>query len=72
MNLAIAAAIGLLIGLERERQKGQGPGRAAAGIRTFTLVALAGGLAAALENEALAAVGLAFVGAAANASYHHR
>lgn len=69
MNLAVAAAIGLLIGLERERRKGEGPGRAAAGIRTFTLVALAGGLSGALENEALAAIGLAFVGAAALASY---
>ncbi len=69
MNLAIAAAIGLLIGLERERRKGDGPGRAAAGIRTFTLIALAGGLSGALENDALAAIGLGFVGAAAIVSY---
>ncbi|WP_291862590.1 MgtC/SapB family protein [Bradyrhizobium sp.] len=42
LNLAVALGIGLLIGAERERRKGQGPARAAAGIRTFSVVSLAG------------------------------
>lgn len=44
LNFAVALAIGLLIGIERERSKGQGPDRAAAGLRTFTLVSLAGAI----------------------------
>lgn len=43
-GLATAGGLGLLIGLERERSKGVGPGRGPAGIRTFTLLALAGAL----------------------------
>jgi uncharacterized membrane protein (DUF4010 family) len=42
LNLAVALGIGLLIGAERERRKGEGPVRAAAGIRTFAVVSLAG------------------------------
>jgi uncharacterized membrane protein (DUF4010 family) len=42
LNLAAALGIGLLIGAERERRKGAGPGRASAGIRTFSVAALAG------------------------------
>jgi hypothetical protein len=41
-EFAVALGIGLLIGLERERHKGSGPGREAAGIRTFALVSLLG------------------------------
>ncbi len=41
-SLAIALGLGLLIGVDRERRKGHGPTRHFAGIRTFTLVALAG------------------------------
>ena len=42
LNLAVALGIGLLIGAERERSKGTGPERSAAGIRTFTITALLG------------------------------
>jgi uncharacterized membrane protein (DUF4010 family) len=42
IGFAVALGIGLLIGVERERRKGDGPQRAAAGIRTFTLASLAG------------------------------
>lgn len=42
-GFAIALAIGLLIGAERERRKGGG-GSAVAGIRTFALVALLGAI----------------------------
>jgi uncharacterized membrane protein YhiD involved in acid resistance len=34
LNLAVALGIGLLIGVERERRKGEGPSRSSAGIRT--------------------------------------
>ena len=41
-SLSAAVGIGLLVGLERERRKADGPRRIQAGIRTFTLVALLG------------------------------
>ncbi len=44
LNLGVALAVGLLIGIERERIKGTGPHGAVAGLRTFTLIALAGAL----------------------------
>lgn len=42
LNLAVALGIGLLIGAERERRKGEGPARSPAGIRTFSVASLAG------------------------------
>lgn len=57
LGLSVALGGGLLIGLERERRKGRGPQRGAAGIRSFTLVALAGALAQGLAQPALVAVG---------------
>ncbi len=44
LNLGVALAIGFLIGIEREGSKGTGPQRAVAGLRTFTLISLAGAL----------------------------
>jgi uncharacterized membrane protein (DUF4010 family) len=44
-NFAVALGLGLLIGLERERSKGEGPTRRPAGIRTFAFFSLAGALA---------------------------
>ena len=44
LNFAVALALGLLIGLERERSKGEGPARGPAGIRTFALAALLGAI----------------------------
>lgn len=61
--LASALGCGLLMGIERERRKGHGPGRGPAGIRTFTLTSLAGGVAAVLGSPALIAVGAVFVAA---------
>jgi uncharacterized membrane protein (DUF4010 family) len=52
---------GLLIGIERERRKGEGPGRSLAGVRTFTLTALAGAIAQSLGQPWLAAAGAALV-----------
>lgn len=45
VEFGVALGIGLMLGVERERNKGTGPGRAAAGVRTFMLFALAGALA---------------------------
>lgn len=59
--LAGALGSGLLMGIERERRKGQGPTRALAGVRSFTLAALAGATAALLGSELLMAVGAVFI-----------
>jgi uncharacterized membrane protein (DUF4010 family) len=66
--LGVALGIGLLLGVERERHKGTGPERGSAGIRTFALVALLGGLASVVGGAALVAVTGAFVALAAVAS----
>ncbi len=60
IGVSIAVGIGLLVGAERERRKGDGPSRAAAGLRTFTITALAGAVAQVLGGLALIA-GLALV-----------
>jgi uncharacterized membrane protein (DUF4010 family) len=57
VRLAIALGIGLLIGAERERRKGTGPSRAPAGIRTFALVSLVGGISVVVGGELLLAAG---------------
>lgn len=59
-GLLVALGVGLLVGVERERRKGEGPGRRAAGLRTFTVVALAGAVAQ-MVSPWLAAVTLAGV-----------
>jgi uncharacterized membrane protein (DUF4010 family) len=68
-RLAVALGIGLLMGVERERHKGIGPGRAPAGIRTFALVSLIGGICMVIGNMAVLAVALAFVAAAILIAY---
>jgi len=66
LGFVIALGIGLLIGIDRERHKGEGPTREAAGVRTFTLTALAGAAAGAINSDALmAAVAIGVVGLAA-------
>jgi len=63
----VSLGIGLLIGVERERRKGSGPGRGPAGVRTFALVALLGAIAGALDNPWLVmvfAIGMAVFAAA--------
>jgi len=66
--LAVALGAGLLIGLERERRKGQGDDRGAAGLRTFMVTALAGAMGQILSIQ-LAAVVLAGVAVLAGLSY---
>jgi uncharacterized membrane protein (DUF4010 family) len=61
LNLAVAFGIGLLIGAERERRKGQGPSRSPTGIRTFTVASLAGAISFIAGGEVLLAVATAGV-----------
>ncbi len=67
--LLVALAIGLLIGLERERRKGAGSTRAAAGLRTFGLVGLLGGVAALIGGDGFVLLAGAFVALGALAAY---
>lgn len=69
LGLAIALGIGLLIGAERERRKGTGRTRSAAGVRTFALTALAGGMSFWVGGELLVAVAAATVGIFGAVSY---
>lgn len=69
LGLLAALGGGLLIGLERERRKGQGPDREPAGLRTFTLACLAGALAELLQLPGLVAVGAAAIGLLAALAY---
>lgn len=63
LGFVISLGIGLLIGIDRERRKGEGPTRAAAGVRTFAITALAGATAGAINSDALmAAVAVGVVG----------
>jgi uncharacterized membrane protein (DUF4010 family) len=68
-RLAVALGIGLLLGLERERRKGTDPSRAPAGIRTFALVSLLGGISMLIGGVAVLAVGMSFVALAAIVAY---
>jgi uncharacterized membrane protein (DUF4010 family) len=55
-SLTVALAVGLLIGLDREKHKSAGSSSGAAGVRTFTLVALLGAMSALLHSDVLLAV----------------
>jgi len=68
LSFAVALGIGLLIGAERERRKGEGPQRGAAGIRSFGIAAMAGALGFALGGGLLlaaVAAGIAMLAALA-------
>jgi uncharacterized membrane protein (DUF4010 family) len=56
LSLAVALGIGLLIGTERERRKGEGPDRAPAGLRTFILASLAGAISFIVGGTPLLAI----------------
>jgi uncharacterized membrane protein (DUF4010 family) len=56
-HLVVAVGAGLVMGVERERRKGAGPRRQAAGLRTFALTSLLGGVTAASGLPALVAAG---------------
>ena len=62
VGFLVALGVGLLIGIDRERHKGDGAARHPAGLRTFTLASLAGATAMAAGDEILlAAVALGMV-----------
>lgn len=56
LNLSVALGVGLLIGAERERRKGEGPSRSPAGIRTFTITSLLGAVSVVVGGELLLAI----------------
>jgi uncharacterized membrane protein (DUF4010 family) len=68
-GLVVALGLGLLIGVERERRKGEGSMRAAAGVRTFSLVAILGACAALLGSPVLLGVLGAGISVLALAAY---
>ena len=70
-NFAVAVAIGLLIGVERERRKGEGVSRQPLGIRTFALAALLGALASQLGGVVMIATAAATMAMLAAVSYFH-
>ena len=59
VSLAVALGIGLLIGTERERRKGEGPDRAPAGLRTFALASIIGASSFIVGGVSLLAVTMA-------------
>lgn len=64
----VGFAVGLLIGLERERNKGEGPTRAAAGVRTFSILGLTGAVAGMIGPAGLYISGI-FISLAMVVSY---
>ena len=69
LGLSVAVGIGLLVGAERERRKGSGPTRGAAGIRTFAVAAVLGAVGVLLGGGLLLAAIALFIGALAVVSY---
>ncbi len=69
IRLLSALAIGLLIGAERERRKGEGPSRSPAGIRTFAVSSLIGAIAVVIGSNWLLAVAVLSVTALSTAAY---
>jgi uncharacterized membrane protein (DUF4010 family) len=68
-SLALALGLGLLIGVDRERRKGTGPTRHFAGIRTFSLVSLAGAVAQLVAQPWMTLVAALLVAALAVVSH---
>ncbi len=69
IGLSVALGIGLLVGAERERRKGSGPTRGAAGIRTFAVSSLLGAVAVLLGGGLLLAAVALVTGALALVAY---
>lgn len=66
LRFAGALAIGLLVGAERERRKGDGEDRAPAGVRTFAVASLGGAIAFQIgDAPLLIAISVAIFGLAA-------
>jgi uncharacterized membrane protein (DUF4010 family) len=69
LNFAVALSLGLLVGLERERSKGEGPDRRPAGIRTFALAALLGAICTHIGGVIVLSVAVAAIASLAALSY---
>ncbi len=69
IGICVAMGIGLLIGAERERRKGDSSSRGAAGIRTFAVVALMGAVGLMLGGIELLALVVLVVSAGAMIAY---
>ena len=69
LNLVVALGIGLLIGVERERRKGEGPARSPAGIRTFAVTSLVGAISFMVGGELVLAISTAGVIALTTVGY---
>lgn len=69
VNLAVALGIGVLIGAERERRKGEGPARSPAGIRTFSVASLAGAISVTVGGTLVLAIAIAGVAALTAIAY---
>lgn len=69
LQIAVALGVGMLIGVERERKKGQGPGREPAGLRTFTLISLFGAMSLLLADALGLVAAAAIVGVLTAVSY---
>ncbi len=67
--IAVACGVGLLVGIERERRKGSGPQRGAAGVRTFLIVALVGVISALTGGPVMPVMMALAVGALAVSAY---
>ena len=68
-RMLVALAVGLLIGVDRERRKGEGGARGYAGLRTFALAGLIGGGVGLVGQPLLTAVAGLMIGAAILAGY---
>ncbi|SFS13938.1 Uncharacterized membrane protein, DUF4010 family [Dyella sp. OK004] len=68
LGLGVALGVGLLIGLERERNKRTGPMRSQAGVRTFALLGLAGAIATLIGTKGIYAASF-FIALAMVVSY---
>ncbi|MDO8906381.1 DUF4010 domain-containing protein [Hydrogenophaga sp.] len=69
--LSVALGCGLLVGIERERRKGDGPGRAFAGLRTFSVACLTGAAAALTQIDGVVVTGAALVAALGVLAYRN-
>lgn len=69
LGFLVALGVGLLVGIDRERHKGDGPAHHAAGLRTFTLAALLGAVAMAVGEALLLAAAAIVVAGFAGLSY---
>jgi uncharacterized membrane protein (DUF4010 family) len=69
IGICVALGIGLLIGAERERRKGNSPERSAAGIRTFAVASLMGAVGLMLGGTELLALAVLAVGAGTMIAY---